>query len=147
MSFTGCFHTLRAQSFLLGTVRQHEARIKDLSEQIREAEVANDVPPPIKEGQVEAILNDLRNLWREDVAAVAPLLRERTGPVTVSVEREEGKRRATWLAEFTINLVPLIAQLSAKRDCPTTPTWEYLEILSWTNQECEGVWLDPQHNS
>ena len=80
LSFTGCFHALRAQSFLLGIVRQHEARIKDLSEQIQEAEVANDVPPPIKEEQVEAILNDLRNLWREDVAAVAPFLRELTGP-------------------------------------------------------------------
>jgi hypothetical protein len=41
---------------LLGTVQHHEACIKDLSEQIREAEVANDVPPPIKEEQVEAIL-------------------------------------------------------------------------------------------
>ncbi len=73
--------------------------------------------------------------------AIAPLLRELTGPVTVRVEREEGERRATWFAEFTINLVPVIAKLTAMRNCPTTRTWEYLETRSWTIQETEGVWL------
>lgn len=38
LNFAGCFHTLLAQSFMPGTARQHEGRIKDLSEQIREAE-------------------------------------------------------------------------------------------------------------
>jgi site-specific DNA recombinase len=126
---------------VVARIRQHEARIKDLSEQIREAEASNKVPPMIDKSDVETILKDLRGLWQQDVAAVAPLLRELTGPVTVRVEREEGKRRATWFAEFTINLVPVIAQLSAKRDCPTTRTWEYLETRSWTIQETEGVWI------
>ena len=72
---------------VVARIRQHEARIKDLSEQIREAEASNDIPRPIDKEQVEAILNDLRSLWRDDVAAVAPLLRELTGPVTVRVER------------------------------------------------------------
>jgi site-specific DNA recombinase len=122
-------------------IRQHEVRIKQLSDQIREAEASNDVPPAIEKAEVEAILSDLRELWHQDVAAVAPLLRELTGPVTVRVEREEGERRATWFAEFTINLVPVIAKLSAKRNCPTTRTWEYLTTRSWTNAKSEGVWL------
>ena len=78
---------------------------------------------------------------------VSPFLRELAGPVTVRVERQEGKRRATWLAESTINLASVIAQLPAKRDRPATRTWKHLETRIWTNQECEGVWLDPQHNS
>jgi len=81
------------------------------------------------------------------MAAVSPLLRELAGPVTVRLEREQGKRRTTWLAEYTINLEPANAQLSAKRDCPTTRTRKFLETRRWTNQKCEGVWLDPQHNS
>jgi DNA invertase Pin-like site-specific DNA recombinase len=126
---------------VVARIRQHEVRIKELSVQIRAAESSNEVPTPIDKTAVEAILSDLRKLWQQDVAAIAPLLRELTGAVTVHVEREEGKRRATWFAEFTVNLVPVIAKLTATRNCPTTRTWEYLETRSWTIQETEGVWL------
>ncbi|MBL6704997.1 MAG: hypothetical protein ISQ06_02715 [Planctomycetaceae bacterium] len=80
--------------------------------------------------------------FKADMAAASPFLRELAGPVTVLVEREEGKRRATWLAASTINLVSVIAQLSAKRDFPTTRTRKFLETRRWTNQKCEGCgWI------
>ena len=59
---------------VLDRIRQHEARIKDRTEQIREAEASNEVPPSIDKADVEPILGNVPTCER-----VAPMAAELAG--------------------------------------------------------------------
>lgn len=37
-----------------------------------------------------------------------------------------------WVARFTINAMPVLLKLAAKRGCPTTGSLEYLNTAGWT---------------
>jgi len=92
----------------------------------------NHVPPSIDRAAADGLLQDLRGLLNQDVAHAAPILGELTGPVVVRQRREPGKARTIWFAEFTVNLVPVVAKLAAGQNCPTAGVWEYLNTRRWT---------------
>lgn len=92
---------------------------------------------------------DLHALLTEDVASVAPILRELTGPVTVTQEKQQGKRGAVWIAEFSVNLVPVIARLTRQRSSSTSGAWGYLQSRGWKSPHpCETrVAFVPKHET
>jgi hypothetical protein len=71
---------------------------------------------------------DLGSVLGPDVAVAAPLLRELTGPVVVDQVAGAAGSRPGWVARFTVRAVPLLARLTAARECPSTATWECLFI-------------------
>ena len=42
------------------------------------------------------------------------------------------RRKPTWIADFTVNFVPVVLRLAKKSHCPTTDTLEYLHTRGWT---------------
>jgi putative heme-binding domain-containing protein len=122
-------------------LEEHGEGIKRLKAQLRDVEVQNDVPPLIDADVVKNHLQDLRGLLRQDVAQAAPIIRQLTGPIVVHQVKTKGVKKATWIAKFEANLIPVVTELARSRNCPSTGTLEYLETRSWTNQESEGVWL------
>ncbi len=118
---------------LVKRLRRHEKQLRALRRKLKQIEARDAAPPPpITEVDLEAILSDLRGLLSADVEAVAPVLKELTGDIMVTQVREKGKHGATWIARFTINSVPVVAELTARRGCPTSGTWEFLNTRGWT---------------
>ena len=115
---------------LVESLRRHEKTLKELRGRLAEVKAQDQTPPPpLTATAVAAMLTDLHGLLKEDVAVAAPLFRELTGPVVVEQTQQEGGKRPVWITKFTVNLVPVLATLSASRKCPTRPTWESLGRL------------------
>ncbi|MFP6901712.1 MAG: recombinase family protein, partial [Opitutales bacterium] len=127
---------------VVNQIRRYERQLVDLNRKVREAEAVGAVPSPVNLEDVLHHLVDLRGLLNQDVAQAEPVLREITGPVVVHIRNEPGKRRKTWIAEFTVNLVPVVAKLAAAGNCPSTRAWELLNTLSWTTGETSTVRLE-----
>ena len=98
---------------LVARVRSHERRLRELNEHLRETKSRNYVSLPIEQSDVERILQDLRGLLNEDVAA--PIIQTLTGPIVVHQKYEPGKKKPVWYAEFTVNMVPALVMLAAKK--------------------------------
>jgi DNA invertase Pin-like site-specific DNA recombinase len=81
---------------------------------------------------VADMLTDLRGLLSEDVASAAPLLRRLVGKITVENSGKKVCRSSVWIARFSINTVPVLAELAARRRCPNTSTLEILAKREWT---------------
>ena len=131
------------------------ARVKKLQQEVDSAweqlsaakALAVPKPNPMTIEEVMPLLEDLRNLLRDDIGAAAPALAALTGPVVVSLEeREEGGGRE-WKARFQLNSVPVFLFLAVQRNCPTAGTWEYLNTRRWTIGKTVKVWLydTPKH--
>lgn len=120
-------------------LKKYQAQLTVLQNRLREVEGAAEPLAPITAANVETVVADLHALLREDVAAVAPVIRELTGMVTVTLdENEEGQRGQAWIARFTVNLVPVAARLTRRRGCPTSGTWEFLSTRGWKSPHpCE----------
>ena len=82
---------------------------KATNRKVREAEAVGAAPSPINLEDVLLHLGDLRGLLNQDVAQAEPVLREITGPVVVHIRVDPGNQRKTWIAEFNVNLVPVVA--------------------------------------
>ncbi len=114
-------------------IEKLESRLERLRAKLRGMEQTNTpAPGPITRSEVEANVGQLRELLAQDVAAAAPLLRQLTGPIRIEQVSEKGKKKPTWIANFTVNLVPVLANLEAGKGHPTTSTWEFLNTCRWT---------------
>jgi hypothetical protein len=65
-------------------LKKHKEQPAEQENRLREIAGRNENPAPITTEEVEGVLADLRALLQEDTAAVAPILRELTGPVVVN---------------------------------------------------------------
>lgn len=90
---------------------------------------------------VTSLVDDLRNLLQDDIGAAAPVLAALTGPVVVTQEVAEEGDEPVWVARFALNAVPVLLSLAAKRDCPTTGAWEFLNTRGWTMSQSVAVVL------
>ena len=114
-------------------IQGHERRLEELRATLQQAKSRNEDPPrPISAADVDQLLADLRSLLMEDMAVAAPILAELCGPILVHQGEGKTKNRTPWMAHFTVNAVPVLARLAAKRDCPSTGQWEYLSQRGWT---------------
>lgn len=117
---------------LVRRLEEHGENIKRLNAQLRDAKVKNDVPPVLDADVVKNHLCDLRDLLRKDVAQAAPIIRQLTGPIVVHQVKTKGAKKATWIAKFEANLIPVVTELARARNCPSTDTLEYLCARDWT---------------
>jgi hypothetical protein len=128
-----------ADSTDLGSVRdrigQHERKLKELRGRLSDSNTRAAVPPQaikrINAAEAAKLAADLRELLNQDVKAVAPLLKQLTGPIAIEQIQEPGKKKPTWVAHFTANVVPVMLRLAASKKCPTSSVWEYLQTAGW----------------
>lgn len=121
-------------------VKKHERHLKDLQRKLADVNAWNAPrPSPMTVADVEPLLADLRGLLNEEVGSAAPLLAQLTGPIQVQQSDESIKGRKTWIARFNGNLVPVLAHLTAKRKCPTSKLWEYLQRHGWISPVTDEV--------
>lgn len=117
---------------LLKGLRKRERAIKTIRAELRKLkDVQMPVPEALDQAEVLSMLADLKSLLEENVAASAPVLRQVLGPIEIEPGSLEGTRRPVWLARFTVNLVPVLLHLSAKKQLPTTPGLEFLTRRRW----------------
>ena len=98
-------------------------------ERLRELRSANAVPPPpVTRQEVAALIGeDLRGLLAEEVTAAAPVLAALVGPIEVTESPDKRSKHGTaWIGKFTVNAVPVLLELAARRRCPTASVWECL---------------------
>jgi len=108
-----------------------EKRIEELRVEKRDLELLSaPVPQSLSRQEVEAALGHLREILESDIAKAAPVLRELTGPIVIQQQREPGKKRPEWIANFTIGVTSVMATI--RKDCPTRDIWEYLCTRGWT---------------
>jgi len=131
---------------LINRLRGYEVEIRELQAAIREAEGQMKPPAKLAIESVIAHLSPLRDLLQRDIPTAARILREITGPIVVRLEKEEGRRSAIWYADFSVNLVPVMLDLSRDASCPSARTWEYLNTRSWTVPQTAEVSLAPTPN-
>jgi len=135
---------------LAALVGQLERQVREKRKQLEAMQKLSGSPPrPMCLENVSALLQDLRGLLQEEVSVAAPILREMTGPIRVRQGTRTSRKGTAWIAEFQVNMVPVLAHLSAKRDCPTTDMWEYLSSRKWTIPEKVEVKIDhiPQYEA
>jgi DNA invertase Pin-like site-specific DNA recombinase len=120
---------------LVERLKRHEAELKELRAQLREAETRKAKPVRrLTLEEFEPLMEDLRDLLNDDVAKAAPILRSLTGPILVTEAPWIKSARGTpWLAEFSVNMMPVLAELSAGRNCPTTDISDLLNAHTWTS--------------
>jgi DNA invertase Pin-like site-specific DNA recombinase len=105
----------------------------------------NQSPPVtrVKEKDVLAELNRLREVLLADVGAAAPVLKAIVGDVVIETRAVEGHAKPQMVARFTIDAVPAIAALrrgkGAGVDDPTTDLWEFLHGDRWTMPSKGGL--------
>ena len=136
-------------SALVAKLKECDGQLTELRGRLREVEGPTELPPPVTVTDIERLVADLHALLEEDTATVAPILRELTGPVTVTQEKQEGKRGATWIAQFEVNLVPVLARLTRQQDCPSSGAWVFLNTAGWTSPRACKLTVDfiPKHES
>jgi hypothetical protein len=105
----------------------------------------NQSPPMtrLKEKDVLAELNRLRDVLLSDVGTAAPLLKVLVGDVVIEARAVEGQAKPQMVARFTIDAVPAIAALRRGKpvgaDDPTADLWEFLHGGRWTMPREGGV--------
>jgi DNA invertase Pin-like site-specific DNA recombinase len=123
----------RDSETVVNLIVELEQQVKDLQRQLAEAEAQKPASlPAITEEDVVGLLNDLRELLAQEKEVAAPILRQLTGPIVVTQEKQDGAEKPTLLAKFELNAVPVLAELSARKKCPTAGNWEYLNTRGWT---------------
>lgn len=132
-------------------IEVYESEIADLHAQLRvvnsELAIANrenaPVPPPLDLGRVETYLNDLRAVLNQEIPAAAEAIRALTGPIEITQEPYENKKRgARWIARFTPNVMRLLGQEAVRLDYPDSRTMEFLTSGKWIALEEMVVVLD-----
>jgi site-specific DNA recombinase len=97
----------------------------------------NQSPPVtrVKEKDVLAELNRLRDVLLSDVGTAAPVLKALVGDVVIEARAVEGQSKPQMVARFTIDAVPAIAALRRRKaagaDDPTADLWEFLNTDRW----------------
>ena len=98
----------------------------------------NQSPPVarVKEKDVLAELNQLRDVLLSDVGTAATVLKSLVGDVVIEGRTVEGQPKPQMVARFTIDAVSAIAALRRGKgggvDDPTADVWEFLNTDRWT---------------
>lgn len=119
-----------------------QREVSELKQKLASAKARNGPKPqPLTAEAVGSLLGDLRDLLRDDIGAAAPVLAALTGPVVVTQEVVEKGGKPEWVARFTLNAVPVLLSLAAKKGCPTGGAWEFLNTRGWTTPRSVTVTL------
>lgn len=120
-----------AADCLMANIRDWERELADLKSEQDRVVKANFRPEPLDIETVKTILDELRDLLREDVVAAHDVLAGMLGPVNVSLGEKQG-RTYTWRAHIHLNPVAGMVEIGRSKDCPTSHSMEYLRVCNWT---------------
>ena len=106
--------------------------LKALKQELARLTACSLAPPPgeISLEEVKAMLADLPALLREATPEAAPYLAELFQNLEMSCAKEV--ERGAWRATFRFNATALMAYLSRRGHCPSTPLWKYQKQRGWT---------------
>ena len=122
------------------SVTKLEKEIEELKNQIKQFAVDEASLAPIRREDLQAIIGSLRDLLYEDVALAGSVLGATAGPVKLmQSEPLPGKKRNQWTAEFMFNHAKVFVEIARQLNCPSTNTWEFLSLRSWTFGETVSV--------
>ena len=116
---------------------RHQALTQELNElkgQLDQLSAGSQAPPPgqITLEEARAVLADLPALLQEATPEAAPYLAELFQNLTMTCAKDV--EHGAWKATFRFNSAALMAYLSRRGNCPSTPFWEYLKQRDWTMQ-------------
>ncbi len=118
---------------IIRKVSEMEADLETLRAELVAERRRNQSPPitRIKEKDVLAELNRLRDVLLSDVGAAAPVLKALVGDVVIDSRYVEGKNRPEMVARFTIDAVPALAVLNRGTGAGSGESvWPYLDVGS-----------------
>jgi len=103
----------------------------------RLARPAGPPPPPPTREEVIAAFADLPELLRGDVRGAAPVLRELTGPVTVTQEPRPARKKPAWFGSFRLDGTAMYLELTRRGQspnpgslvCPLPRTWSSTQVF------------------
>jgi DNA invertase Pin-like site-specific DNA recombinase len=110
-------------------VEQH--RLEQLQAAKELATEQNFRPEPLTLVGLQGLMVDLRQLLHESIVAAHEVLAKALGPVYVHLGPKRGKR-FSWIAELNIDPLPVMVEIAGRKNCPSTPTLEYLRVRGWT---------------
>ena len=123
---------------IIRKVAEMERDLESLRAQLVAERRRNQSPPVtrVKEKDVLAELNQLRDVLLSDVGTAAIVLKTLVGDVVIETRTVEGQAKPQMVARFTIDAVSVIAALQRRKgggvDDPTTDIWEFLNTDRWT---------------
>jgi hypothetical protein len=115
---------------IIRKVSEMEADLEALKAELVAERRRNQSPPVtrIKEKDVLAELNRLRDVLLSDVGAAAPVLKALVGDVVIESRTVEGQSRPEMVARFTISAVPALAALNRGAGAGSSEViWPYLD--------------------
>ena len=118
-------------------VAEMERELEALRAELVAERRRNQSPPVtrVKEKDVLAELNRLRDVLLSDVGTAAPVLKALVGDVVIEARTVGGQSKPQMVARFTIDAVPAIAALRRGKavgaDDPTADLWEFLNTDRW----------------
>lgn len=116
----------------ISRVNAYEQSLKEREAELRDIQSRQlSTPVPLDAEAVSTALDQIRQLLNSDKESAAPIIEKLVGQVVVSQTTNAEKKRV-WTAKFSINLIPVIAELTARSQCLNAPTWEYLHLSDWT---------------
>ena len=122
---------------IIRKVAEMERDLESLRAQLVAERRRNQSPPVtrVKEKDVLAELNQLRDVLLSDVGTAAIVLKTLVGDVVIETRTVEGQAKPQMVARFTIDAVSVIAALQRRKgggvDDPTTDIWEFLNTDRW----------------
>ena len=123
---------------IIRKVAEMERDLESLRAELVAERRRNQSPPVarVKEKDVLAELNQLRDVLLSDVGTAATVLKSLVGDVVIEGRTVEGQPKPQMVARFTIDAVSAIAALRRGKgggvDDPTADVWEFLNTDRWT---------------
>jgi hypothetical protein len=113
---------------IVAKVKELQEDLDRMREELVEQRRRSQRPPitRVKEKDVLAALNRLRDVLQSDVGIAAPVLHALTGDVMLEARPAENGKRPEMFARFTINAFPALAAIDQGIGDETLPTpWGY----------------------
>jgi transposase len=120
---------------IVDRIEAYETERGELRKHLLQIETRNSVKAtPLTLDLVKTAAGRLSEILNQEPSAVAPVLRDLTGPIHVSARDLPGRKRPIWVGRFRAQLIPLLARM-AKTNAPETPDsygLDFLTVRKWS---------------
>ena len=126
-----------AADLVVDRIKADEALLDELRLQRRQGTEENFCPEPLTVKILRSLVNHLRLLLQEGVLESHSVLAKALGQVFVRIGPKRGKRYS-WIAELQIDPLPVMVEIAARKNCPSTTTLESPRSFG-THETCQWV--------
>lgn len=116
---------------LLELLQHHETERQQLLADRDLAKRSSSRPDPIDRESFMQLVENLRELLRDDVRASAAVLAKVCGPIRC-FQGEKASKGHKWIGKLEFDPTPIMLDVARETGCPTTTTLEFLCGRSWT---------------